>query len=200
MVWQRHVPGCDCTRFALDSQSSAIWNPHPRRAERNEWSCFVWITRRTCFELPASRSSMVLSSIFLHPVRFLSGRYVCSLLIPGPFSVLGFVAFFITICYHTTYAVPWIFPPMAFYGLDLFLRMIRLRVKDASLVACDNQMTIVMDLKVFPAQFLIVLFGYLDQSQRLRCQLGCWPACTAPGLLWVARFRITSSDDPFRAY
>jgi len=32
---------------------------------------------------------------------------------------------------------------MAFYGLDLLLRMIRVRVKDASLHACDNQMTVV---------------------------------------------------------
>ena len=32
---------------------------------------------------------------------------------------------------------------MAFYGLDLLLRMVRVRVKDASLHACDNQMTVV---------------------------------------------------------
>nr|GAT50545.1 iron reductase [Mycena chlorophos] len=41
---------------------------------------------------------------------------------------LTFPAFFITICYHTLYAVPWIFPPVAFYGADLFLRFIRWRV------------------------------------------------------------------------
>ena len=59
------------------------------------------------------------------------------------FSVLGFVAFFITICYHTPYAAPWIFPPLAFYGLDLFVRMFRYTIKDATLVPVDNQMTLV---------------------------------------------------------
>lgn len=53
------------------------------------------------------------------------------------------VSFFITLCYHTMYALPWIFPPLAFYGSDLLLRLLRLRIKDASLSVIDNQMTIV---------------------------------------------------------
>ncbi|KAK0450521.1 iron reductase [Desarmillaria tabescens] len=57
--------------------------------------------------------------------------------------VLGFVAFFITICYHTTYASPWIFPPLAFYGLDMLMRLFRYRIKDATVTAVDNQMTII---------------------------------------------------------
>lgn len=58
-------------------------------------------------------------------------------------SVLAFTAFFITICYHTIYASPWIFPPLAFYGADVLLRLFRYRIKDATLVAVDKQMTIV---------------------------------------------------------
>ncbi|OCH86238.1 iron reductase [Obba rivulosa] len=57
--------------------------------------------------------------------------------------VLGFVAFFITICYHTIYATPWIFPPLAFYGFDILLRMFRYRIKDATLVPVDNNMTLI---------------------------------------------------------
>ncbi|THH04361.1 hypothetical protein EW145_g5574 [Phellinidium pouzarii] len=57
--------------------------------------------------------------------------------------MLAVIALFITICYHTIYAVPYIFPPLAFYGLDLVLRLLRFRVKDATLIAPDNQMTIV---------------------------------------------------------
>ncbi|KAI0365850.1 iron reductase [Pilatotrama ljubarskyi] len=57
--------------------------------------------------------------------------------------VLGYVAFFITICYHTTYAVPWIFPPLAFYGFDMLLRLLRYRIKDATLVPVDNNMTLI---------------------------------------------------------
>ncbi|KAF7314253.1 Iron reductase [Mycena kentingensis (nom. inval.)] len=41
---------------------------------------------------------------------------------------LTFPAFFITICYHTIYAMPWIVPPLAFYGADLLVRFIRWRV------------------------------------------------------------------------
>jgi len=41
------------------------------------------------------------------------------------------VAFFITVCYHTIYAPPWIFPPLAFLGADILMRMWRLRMKDA---------------------------------------------------------------------
>ena len=59
------------------------------------------------------------------------------------FSVLGYVAFFITVCYHTIYASPWIFPPLAFYGLDILLRMFRYRIKDATLVPVDNNMTLI---------------------------------------------------------
>ncbi|KAI0640857.1 iron reductase [Trametes meyenii] len=57
--------------------------------------------------------------------------------------VLGYVAFFITICYHTIYAAPWIFPPLAFYGFDMLLRLFRYRIKDATLVPVDNNMTLI---------------------------------------------------------
>ncbi|KIJ64231.1 hypothetical protein HYDPIDRAFT_112190 [Hydnomerulius pinastri MD-312] len=57
--------------------------------------------------------------------------------------VLIFVAFFVTICYHTIYASPWIFPPLAFYGADMLMRMLRYRIKDATMTAEDSFMTIV---------------------------------------------------------
>lgn len=57
--------------------------------------------------------------------------------------VLGFVAFFVTIRYHTLYAAPWIYPPLAFYGLDLMMRLLRYRIKDASLVPIDQNMTLI---------------------------------------------------------
>ncbi|KAJ6529419.1 hypothetical protein DFH09DRAFT_1093996 [Mycena vulgaris] len=41
---------------------------------------------------------------------------------------LAFPAFFITLCYHTIYATPWIFPPIAFYAADVLLRVVRWRV------------------------------------------------------------------------
>jgi hypothetical protein len=84
-------------------------------------------------------------SVFLHDaVRDLHLRKF-----PGPDvgawsdSVLAFVAFFVVICYHTIYASPWIVPPLAFYGLDMLMRMFKYRIKDATLTPVDDQMTIV---------------------------------------------------------
>ncbi|KIK09642.1 hypothetical protein K443DRAFT_392442 [Laccaria amethystina LaAM-08-1] len=57
--------------------------------------------------------------------------------------ILAFVAFVVTICYHTIYASPWIFPPLAFYGADILMRMFKVRIKDALLVPIDNQMTLI---------------------------------------------------------
>lgn len=58
-------------------------------------------------------------------------------------SFIAFPAFFITLCYHTIYAAPWIIPPVAFYAFDVLMRMARYRIKDAWLTRVDGQMTIV---------------------------------------------------------
>ncbi|KAG9101493.1 hypothetical protein FS749_006396 [Ceratobasidium sp. UAMH 11750] len=57
--------------------------------------------------------------------------------------ILGYMTFFIMICYHTPYAEPWIYPPIAFWGLDLVLRLARFRLKDAYLTSVDQQMTLI---------------------------------------------------------
>ena len=54
--------------------------------------------------------------------------------------MLQFIAFFITIFYHTIYAPPWIFHPLALYGLDLLIRMFRHRIKDVVLVPIGDQL------------------------------------------------------------
>ncbi|KAH9914282.1 iron reductase [Fomitopsis serialis] len=57
--------------------------------------------------------------------------------------VLGYVSFTISICYHTEYAWTWVYPPLAFYGLDMLLRLFKYRIKDATLVPMDQNMTII---------------------------------------------------------
>ncbi|KAK7468573.1 ferric-chelate reductase Frp1 [Stygiomarasmius scandens] len=57
--------------------------------------------------------------------------------------ILVSCAFFITLCYHTIYVTPWIFPPLAFLGADIFMRMARLKMKDAQMWPVDDQMTII---------------------------------------------------------
>ncbi|KAJ7037152.1 hypothetical protein C8F04DRAFT_1209918 [Mycena alexandri] len=56
---------------------------------------------------------------------------------------LVFPAFFITICYHTIYATPWIFPPLAFYGADLLFRVFRWRVVVGNVEAKDGGMSLI---------------------------------------------------------
>lgn len=57
--------------------------------------------------------------------------------------IFAFVAFFVTVCYHTVYAPPWIYPPLALYGLDMLLRFLRYRIKDATLTPISNHITMI---------------------------------------------------------
>ncbi|KAJ7106542.1 ferric reductase like transmembrane component-domain-containing protein [Mycena epipterygia] len=56
---------------------------------------------------------------------------------------LTFPAFFITICYHTIYASPWIIPPIAFYAADVLLRVLRWRVVAARLEAREGGLALI---------------------------------------------------------
>ncbi|WWC94063.1 hypothetical protein V866_000901 [Kwoniella sp. B9012] len=57
--------------------------------------------------------------------------------------VMFFVGFFAAISYHTPYSRPWIYPCAAIYGYDLFVRMLRYRIKDATLVPVDDTLTMI---------------------------------------------------------
>ncbi|KAI6042176.1 iron reductase [Pisolithus marmoratus] len=57
--------------------------------------------------------------------------------------ILTFVAFFVTLRYHTLYSQPWIFPALAFFAADALLRFLRYCIKDARLSAPDQLMTFV---------------------------------------------------------
>ncbi|KAI6010535.1 hypothetical protein PISMIDRAFT_16241 [Pisolithus microcarpus 441] len=64
-------------------------------------------------------------------------------------SVLTFVAFFVTVRYHTLYAEPWIFPALAFFGADALLQFFCYRIKDAKPSAPDQLMTRVFESRPF---------------------------------------------------
>jgi ferric-chelate reductase len=59
--------------------------------------------------------------------------------------VVGTVLFIVLIFFHAKwhFAAPWLLTPTFIYGLDLTLRSIRFRVKEATLEAVDDQMTLV---------------------------------------------------------
>ena len=81
-------------------------------------------------------------------------------LISVRYCVSGFVAFFVTICYHMICAAPWIFPPLAFLGFDHFMRLVRHRFKDATLFPIDKTMSLVT--KVFPFNTYMDDIGMLN--------------------------------------
>ncbi|KAG2139837.1 iron reductase [Suillus bovinus] len=110
---------------------------------------FLWIRNRVQYELPilgpqketSGVASMALLCIIvltsLRPVRRLF--YESFLII----HTLAYVLLFYAIYYHTTYASPWIFPPLAFYGADVLWRLFRYRIKAATLTAQDAHMTLI---------------------------------------------------------
>ncbi|KAL0948926.1 hypothetical protein HGRIS_009034 [Hohenbuehelia grisea] len=79
----------------------------------------------------------VLALTSLRPIRRLCYQVFLYL------HILSFIGFFIAICYHAHHARPWIFPPLALYGLDQLLRLLRYRIKDATLIAVDDEMTLI---------------------------------------------------------
>ncbi|KAJ7112851.1 iron reductase [Mycena crocata] len=56
---------------------------------------------------------------------------------------LTFPAFFVTVCYHTPFVYPWIFPPIAFYAFDVCLRLLKFRIAVARVHAWDGGMSII---------------------------------------------------------
>ncbi|GMK59551.1 hypothetical protein CspeluHIS016_0801570 [Cutaneotrichosporon spelunceum] len=76
-----------------------------------------------------------------------------------------FVGFFAAVCYHTSYAFPWVYACVALYAYDLFARLLRYRLKDATLVPVDPTLTMIhipdCDAGWLPTQhvFLRVLCG-----------------------------------------
>ncbi|KAJ7138880.1 hypothetical protein C8R46DRAFT_1136442 [Mycena filopes] len=109
----------------------------------------LWINNHLIYDLPiltqqkegsgvaalAALCVIVLTSVA--PVR----RWCYSAFLVIHF--LTFPAFFITICYHTIYATPWIFPPLALYGVDLLFRVLRWRVVVGEVEAREGGMALI---------------------------------------------------------
>lgn len=58
------------------------------------------------------------------------------------------VGFLAGIAYHTPYAQPWIYPPVALYGFDLLARIVKTRFQEATLVPLHG-MTLVSFVSSF---------------------------------------------------
>ncbi|KAG8215360.1 iron reductase [Butyriboletus roseoflavus] len=109
----------------------------------------LWIRNHIQYDIPIlgpqKETSGVASLAMLGCIVLFSLRPIRRLFYQAFFviHVLTFVAFFVCVCYHSIYAPPWIFPPLAFYGADMFLRLLRYRFKDATMTAPDEFMTFV---------------------------------------------------------
>jgi hypothetical protein len=132
--------------------------------------------------------------VLLH--RTVSSPLFVSMLVPEigwNISTLGYVAFFVTICYHTIYAPPLIYPPLAFYGLDMLLRFFRYRIKDATLTPISNQITMVC--KHFYVFTCVVSDIVAGEYTLLYRRLDGRSTCSAPCFLWRANLWIPPTHD-----
>ncbi|CAK9785416.1 hypothetical protein CC85DRAFT_272649 [Cutaneotrichosporon oleaginosum] len=57
--------------------------------------------------------------------------------------VIFFVGFFAGLCYHTSHALSWVYVCAGLYAYDLFARLLRYRLKDATLVPIDATLTMI---------------------------------------------------------
>ncbi len=168
---------CTYSCFPLDSESSPVQSPYPRPTKGNLWRCRFRASRYHRAFFTSTCSALLPPDLLLYPVRAIMCEYLEMCADHGVVSVLTYVSFFITICYHTPFARPWIYPALAFYGLDLLMRLFRFRIKDASLTPMRD-MTIVFVLSFFSPQVLIDIM-FVDSHTRLRWRLGSRPTCPA---------------------
>ncbi|KAF8174797.1 hypothetical protein K438DRAFT_1771378 [Mycena galopus ATCC 62051] len=93
----------------------------------------LWINNRVVFGLPILTRQKEASGIAALGTLCL---FVLTSVAPvrrwcyAAFLVLHYLllpTLIVTVWYHTIYATPWIFPPLAFYGTDLLLRVVRWR-------------------------------------------------------------------------
>ena len=152
MGWPWAIHLCAFTRCLVDTQPSPVRPSYPRTTEGNIRCCCFRSTLRYSSDFPPPAAPFVLRGLFHLTVSTML-RVLSSLADVWSCSVLGLVAFYITVCYHTTYASPWIYPPLAFYGFDMLMRMFRFTIKDATLVPVDNQMTLVSYERHFVSRF-----------------------------------------------
>ena len=170
MGWARTISfGC-YPRQSLDQPTPEVWPPDNRSTEGDLGCRSVWSTLYSCPDQHLTSKEVVLPRFFRCSVSF-GKTYTCLYLTVRSRSTLGYAAFFITICVHTPYAEPWIFPCIAFYGFDLLFRMLRARVKDAVLIPVGDHMTLVrVGSSPSPGNQLTLR---LDQCPRLRPRLAC---------------------------
>jgi hypothetical protein len=143
VVWTAHVLRRFAARCPVDKLSRYIWNSHPRTRKGNYWHPRFLFSRFDSLGQFATRKNLFLPSLFHSPVSFLFSlndfHFLCC-------SLFFSAAFYVAILYHTSYAIPWVYPPIAVYGLDILLRMLRYRFRDATLVPIGNQVTLVRSL------------------------------------------------------
>ncbi|KAG1762575.1 iron reductase [Suillus occidentalis] len=115
--------------------------------------------------------TIVLTS--LRPVRRLFYEYFFVI------HVLTYVAFFVTICYHTIYASPWIFPPLAFYGADIRVH----NCDDGWLAGQHVRLRVFFSNRVFESHAFTILSAPPSHS-----------CLSSPGFLLAARIML---DGPY---
>ncbi|KAJ7931052.1 iron reductase [Mycena leptocephala] len=127
----------------------------------------LWIQNHLTYKLPILTQQKEASGVAALAVLFIIGlssvgplRRWCYSLSSSYSSFLTFPAFFVTICYHTPFASPWIIPPVAFYAFDVLLRLLKFRVVVAPVRACEGGISVVR------LAFLLILLPSVPANAR----------------------------------
>ncbi|KAJ8518526.1 hypothetical protein ONZ45_g4434 [Pleurotus djamor] len=103
---------------------------------RVSWGRGIAGTHKTNTGLAALVFLFLISLTSLPIIRRLARRFFFVM------HVISFTAFSVVIFYHTPFAGLWLYPPLLLYALDILLRFLRYRMKDATLIAVDERMTL----------------------------------------------------------
>ncbi|KAL5520219.1 hypothetical protein ACEPAG_9432 [Sanghuangporus baumii] len=111
--------------------------------------CFLWARNHIAYGLPIIRKRKDVTGIIAFALLCILGLTSVKPVRARVFQVfrvihlLAIPAFVIAMRYHTRHTIPYLYPSLALWGFDLLLRLFRMRMRTATLIAPDTQMTIV---------------------------------------------------------
>ncbi|KAL5479082.1 FRP1_2 [Sanghuangporus weigelae] len=110
---------------------------------------FLWMRNHIAYGLPIIRKRKDVTGIIAFALLCILGLTSVRPVRARVFQIfrvihlLSVPAFAIAMRYHTRHTIPYLYPSLALWGFDLLLRLFRMRMRTATLIAPDAQMTIV---------------------------------------------------------
>ncbi|KAL5496138.1 FRP1_2 [Sanghuangporus vaninii] len=109
---------------------------------------FLWMRNHIAYGLPIITKSKDVTGIIAFALLCILGLTSVRLVRARVFQVFRLIhllsvpAFAIAMRYHTRHTIPYLYPSLALWGFDLLLRLFRMRMRTATLISPDTQMTV----------------------------------------------------------